>query len=161
MAIGAMKAEVKNGIAVPADLSIVGFDDIKIAAYLHPALTTVHQPYEEIRVQSGRSAGPDDPRPGHPAACTPCHHPTANSIKRYSVRLPPKALELYYSFFILDKSQPQAAGGNHVRETGDQWRDSVLKRNDYGNWPIITGDDRRFINKVLDSGIVAGGTTPR
>ena len=48
MAIGAMKAAAEHGIAVPADLSIVGFDDIKIAAYLHPALTTVHQPYEEI-----------------------------------------------------------------------------------------------------------------
>ena len=34
----------------------------------------------------------------------------------------------------------------------------VLKRSDYGNWPIITEDDRRFINEVLDSGIVAGGT---
>jgi perosamine synthetase len=38
---------------------------------------------------------------------------------------------------------------------------SVLKRNDYGNWPIITEDDRRFINEVLDSGIVAGGTAPQ
>ncbi len=52
MAIGAMKAAAENGIAVPADLSIVGFDDIKIAAYLHPALTTVHQPYEEIARQA-------------------------------------------------------------------------------------------------------------
>ena len=37
----------------------------------------------------------------------------------------------------------------------------VLKRSDYGNWPIITQDDRRFINEVLDSGIVAGGTAPQ
>lgn len=37
----------------------------------------------------------------------------------------------------------------------------VLKRNDYANWPIITVDDRRFINEVLDSGIVAGGTAPQ
>lgn len=37
----------------------------------------------------------------------------------------------------------------------------VLKRSDYANWPIITGDDRRFINEVLDSGIVAGGTAPQ
>jgi DNA-binding LacI/PurR family transcriptional regulator len=48
MAIGAMKAAAEHGISVPGDVSIAGFDDIKIAAYLHPALTTVHQPYEEM-----------------------------------------------------------------------------------------------------------------
>ncbi len=37
----------------------------------------------------------------------------------------------------------------------------VLTRGDYGNWPIITEDDRRLINEVLDSGIVAGGTAPQ
>jgi len=37
----------------------------------------------------------------------------------------------------------------------------VLTRADYGNWPVITDDDRRFINEVLDSGIVAGGTAPQ
>ena len=34
----------------------------------------------------------------------------------------------------------------------------VLDRSDYKNWPIITDDDRRLVNEVLDSGIVAGGT---
>ena len=37
----------------------------------------------------------------------------------------------------------------------------VLKRADYLNWPIITEDDRRLINQVLDSGIIAGGTAPQ
>ncbi len=37
----------------------------------------------------------------------------------------------------------------------------VLKRSDYKNWPVITADDRRLINEVLDSGIVAGGTAPQ
>jgi len=37
----------------------------------------------------------------------------------------------------------------------------VLKRSDYKNWPIIAEDDRRLINEVLDSGIVAGGTAPQ
>ncbi|HEY3298145.1 MAG TPA: DegT/DnrJ/EryC1/StrS family aminotransferase [Armatimonadota bacterium] len=34
----------------------------------------------------------------------------------------------------------------------------VLQRSDYKNWPVITEDDRRLINEVLDSKIVAGGT---
>jgi perosamine synthetase len=37
----------------------------------------------------------------------------------------------------------------------------VLTRSDFKNWPIITDDDRRLINEVLDSGIVAGGTAPQ
>lgn len=37
----------------------------------------------------------------------------------------------------------------------------VLQRSDYRNWPIIGEDDRRLINEVLDSGIVAGGTAPQ
>ena len=37
----------------------------------------------------------------------------------------------------------------------------VLTRSDYQNWPIIGPDDRRLINEVLDSGIVAGGTAPQ
>ena len=36
----------------------------------------------------------------------------------------------------------------------------VVTRSDYKNWPIITNDDRRLVNEVLDSGIVAGGTAP-
>ena len=37
----------------------------------------------------------------------------------------------------------------------------VLRRSDYRNWPLITADDRSFINEVLDTGIVAGGTAPQ
>jgi dTDP-4-amino-4,6-dideoxygalactose transaminase len=37
----------------------------------------------------------------------------------------------------------------------------ILKREDYQNWPVITDDDRRFVNEVLDSGVVAGGTGPQ
>ena len=37
----------------------------------------------------------------------------------------------------------------------------VLQRSDYKNWPIITDDDRRLVNQVLDSGIIAGGTAPQ
>jgi perosamine synthetase len=37
----------------------------------------------------------------------------------------------------------------------------LLQRSDYRNWPIITVDDRRLVNEVLDSGIIAGGTAPQ
>ena len=37
----------------------------------------------------------------------------------------------------------------------------LLRREDYGNWPVITDDDRTLVNEVLDSGIVAGATGPQ
>jgi DNA-binding LacI/PurR family transcriptional regulator len=43
-AIGAMRAARGLGLRVPADLSVVGFDDIDLAMHTDPPLTTVHQP---------------------------------------------------------------------------------------------------------------------
>ena len=48
MAIGAIKACVDNGLNVPKDISIAGFDDTDYVKYLTPALTTIHKPYEEM-----------------------------------------------------------------------------------------------------------------
>lgn len=44
MAIGAMRAARERGLRIPHDLSVVGFDDVDLAAHVDPALTTVHQP---------------------------------------------------------------------------------------------------------------------
>jgi DNA-binding LacI/PurR family transcriptional regulator len=44
MAIGAMRAIRELRLAVPADVSVVGFDDIDLATHTDPPLTTVHQP---------------------------------------------------------------------------------------------------------------------
>ena len=48
MAMGVLEHARRAGLRVPADLSVVGFDDIRFARYTQPALTTVAQPMREI-----------------------------------------------------------------------------------------------------------------
>ncbi len=48
MALGAMQGAREAGVGIPDRLSVVGFDDMSISAYLHPGLTTVRQPAYEM-----------------------------------------------------------------------------------------------------------------
>jgi len=43
MAIGAMKAVRDQGLSIPREVAIVGFDDLMLASYVSPPLTTVRQ----------------------------------------------------------------------------------------------------------------------
>ncbi|MEY2412035.1 MAG: LacI family transcriptional regulator [Acidobacteriaceae bacterium] len=47
-AIGAIRAIRERGFGVPEDISVVGFDDIREAAYYLPSLTTVRQPLRKM-----------------------------------------------------------------------------------------------------------------
>jgi DNA-binding LacI/PurR family transcriptional regulator len=47
-AFGALRAVRSRGLCVPADISLVGFDDLYLASYIDPPLTTVHQPKHEM-----------------------------------------------------------------------------------------------------------------
>jgi len=47
-AIGAIRALKDCNLRVPEDVSVIGFDDIKAAAFTLPRLTTINQPLEEI-----------------------------------------------------------------------------------------------------------------
>ena len=53
MAMGALRALAERGLAVPQDVSLLGFDDSGVGAFTNPALTTVRrQLYEMARVGS-------------------------------------------------------------------------------------------------------------
>jgi alanine racemase len=54
MAIGSMRAARQLGLRVPDDLTVVGFDDIDLAALVDPTLTTVHQPIRQKGVDAVR-----------------------------------------------------------------------------------------------------------
>jgi DNA-binding LacI/PurR family transcriptional regulator len=64
LAIGALHAACGAGIAVPGEISIVGFDDLPMAEYTTPALTTVHMPIAQmaaagVKAAIEEQAGPD------------------------------------------------------------------------------------------------------
>lgn len=64
-AIGAIEALRSQGLDVPSDVSVVGFDDIQSAAFQRPQLTTVRQPLKKMGMMAAeallrRIARPDD-----------------------------------------------------------------------------------------------------
>ncbi|MTH47928.1 HTH-type transcriptional regulator GalS [Intestinirhabdus alba] len=84
MAAGALAALKDNGIAVPRHLSLIGFDDISIARYTDPQLTTVRYPVAsmaklatELALQGAAGILND--------AATHCFMPTL--VRRHSVAL--------------------------------------------------------------------------
>lgn len=54
IALGAYEAAHRLGLRVPADLSIVGFDDLPLATWVQPNLTTVRQPLAEMATLATR-----------------------------------------------------------------------------------------------------------
>ena len=48
MAFGAMEAAQERGLVMGRDIAVIGFDDVPLAAYFHPTLTTVRQPIYDI-----------------------------------------------------------------------------------------------------------------
>ncbi|MEA2736601.1 MAG: LacI family transcriptional regulator, repressor for deo operon, udp, cdd, tsx, nupC, and nupG [Humisphaera sp.] len=74
MAIGALHYATRKNLAVPRDLSIVGFDNLRHAAFMNPSLSTVHLPLHEVGARAcerlierinGRSEPTDDRLPTH------------------------------------------------------------------------------------------------
>ena len=52
MAAGALSAVREAGLRVPEDVSVSGFDDVPIAGYMNPPLTSVHVPIAELGAQA-------------------------------------------------------------------------------------------------------------
>lgn len=48
MAIGAMRALRNSGFKIPEDISVIGFDDMPLASYFDPPLTTIRQDFNQI-----------------------------------------------------------------------------------------------------------------
>jgi DNA-binding LacI/PurR family transcriptional regulator len=55
MALGLVRALVEQGVRVPQDVSVAGFDDIEIAGYALPPLTTVRQDFDALGLAAVRA----------------------------------------------------------------------------------------------------------
>jgi LacI family transcriptional regulator len=54
-AMGVYEAARRNGLRLPEDLSVVGFDDIPMAQWVSPPLTTLHQPLAEMATMATKT----------------------------------------------------------------------------------------------------------
>ena len=48
MAVGVYHALYQAGLQIPRDVAVMGYDDIELARYLSPPLSTIHQPKDEL-----------------------------------------------------------------------------------------------------------------
>ena len=55
MALGVLRAASERGVRVPEELSVVGFDDMQLAAHVHPPLTTLRQDKLGLGAEAGRA----------------------------------------------------------------------------------------------------------
>ncbi len=48
MAVGVYQALYQAELQVPQDIAVIGYDDIELASFMTPPLTTIHQPKDEL-----------------------------------------------------------------------------------------------------------------
>lgn len=73
MAAGALSVLQEQGFNLPQDISVMGFDDVMLARFCRPPLSTLHYPIEEMAIKaaelaiekSSQSDNPDKPASGY------------------------------------------------------------------------------------------------
>ncbi len=73
LAIGALAALSSRGLDVPGDISVIGFDDVSLARFITPTLTTLRQPVDrlgQLLIQQ-LLAAIDDPESDHEVVVKP------------------------------------------------------------------------------------------
>lgn len=90
-AIGVMRAAFDLGLNIPQDLSVVGFDDIKLAQFMAPPLTTVQMSQTEI-ARLSFSALLDSLKPTQPENEQQVYSMKTNLVLRHSTALAPGCL---------------------------------------------------------------------
>ncbi|MFF7645043.1 substrate-binding domain-containing protein [Streptomyces canus] len=87
MAVGLIRALLEAGLRVPQDVSVVGFDDIPVSAYVTPPLTTVRQPFDAVAREGLRLLVQAIEKPDADPA--PASDPPVELVVRASTAPPP------------------------------------------------------------------------
>jgi DNA-binding LacI/PurR family transcriptional regulator len=87
MAVGLIRALLEAGLRVPEDVSVVGFDDIPVSAYVSPPLTTVRQPFDAVAHEGLRLLVQAIEKPD--AEPAPATDPPVELVVRASTAPPP------------------------------------------------------------------------
>jgi LacI family xylobiose transport system transcriptional regulator len=90
-ALGVLEAARERSIRVPEELSVVGYDDIPLARWLTPKLTTVHQPLRRMGEEAASLAIRLADDPIGPGAPTPRMDLATSLVVRESTAPPPQA----------------------------------------------------------------------
>ncbi|MEU6533609.1 LacI family DNA-binding transcriptional regulator [Streptomyces sp. NPDC046928] len=86
-ALGVLEAARVKGLRVPEDLSVVGYDDVPLAQWSSPPLTTVHQPLRSMAEEAARMLL----RPDAPGAAAQRIELATNLVVRQSTAPPRKS----------------------------------------------------------------------
>ncbi|MFF4019767.1 LacI family DNA-binding transcriptional regulator [Streptomyces sp. NPDC001843] len=92
MAIGLMRALVEAGRRVPDDVSVIGFDDTPVAAYVTPPLTTMRQPFDPVAQEGLRLLVHAIEKPD--VDLPPAHDPPVDLVLRASTAPAPSRTPL-------------------------------------------------------------------
>lgn len=87
MAAGVYKAALRMGLSIPADLSVVGYDDSPLASQLWPALSTIRLPIRDLGRQAAAMLLASDP-PARGARAAPVVAVTPHLMVRDSCQPP-------------------------------------------------------------------------
>ena len=139
VALGAIGALREAGRRVPDDVSVVGFDDIPLAAYFDPPLTTVRLPAFELGQAAGRAlleriADRRDPGRGR------CSRPSSSCAPR---RPPPR---MHRPARLSRPSIAQATArttGSTNRERRTTWRSETIRWRRTAGLLAAVGSSRR------------------
>ena len=139
LALAVMRRLWENGVLVPDDLAIVGWDDVVTARYVVPGLTTVRQPTRELgRMAVARLAA----RVGGDTGADQAHELPSSLVLRASCGCPPAARQPPAARMPPAARQPQAAPAPAAGPPSTARAPATGRPGDRGGRPVDRGGRR-------------------